>query len=306
MTGREPAWRVLAHEFAASIEEERGTGERAATYVLSPLGARMNRVVVVGTMGAAEAVGREEEAPFYRGRLIDPTGTVTVTAGGFQPRAMAALRELAEPRPVLVVGKAHLFRGRDQTVYGSVRAEALRPITDAEYRAALLEAVDQGAARLALVRVARAAGTTSPVVSAAPAPELWTRGARAAADRYPTVDLEPFRAGFERALRVAEGEPNPEPGPAKGVAPVRIHRTPATARPAPSAPSAAERAEEAAFLDVIDELAEASADGYADLRDALQRAAGRGVTEAQAEELVNRLEEAGVLEEPIVGKLRRA
>lgn len=307
MTGREAAWRVLAHEFTSSLEEERGTGDRAASYVISPLGARMNRVAVVGTMGAPETLGRDEEAPFYRGRLTDPTGALTVTAGGFQPRAMAALKALAEPRPVLVVGKAHLYRGRDQTVHGSVRAEAIRPISEEEYRAALVESIGQTADRLDLVRAYRGGtGPTEAEVRARATPPLWVRGAQAAAQRYPTVDLEPFRAALARALDVAEGRGGVRPDPEPVSPRVRIQRTPAAPPPAPAARSAAERAEEAAFLDLIDELADASADGYADLREALGRAAARGVHEAKAEELVNRLEEAGVLEEPIVGKLRRA
>jgi DNA replicative helicase MCM subunit Mcm2 (Cdc46/Mcm family) len=71
-------------------------------------------------------------------------------------------------------------------------------------------------------------------------------------------------------------------------------------------PSAAERAEESAFLDVIDQLAEHSADGYADLNEVVRAAARTGVTSQRAEELLGRLEESGAVEEPIVGKLRRA
>jgi RPA family protein len=37
MTGREPAWRVFAHEFQASVHEESSTGERPVRYVVSPL-----------------------------------------------------------------------------------------------------------------------------------------------------------------------------------------------------------------------------------------------------------------------------
>ena len=57
MTVREPAWRVLAQEFLSALEEEKGTGDRAATYLLSPLGARMNRVLLVGTLGPVESIG---------------------------------------------------------------------------------------------------------------------------------------------------------------------------------------------------------------------------------------------------------
>jgi hypothetical protein len=56
----------------------------------------------------------------------------------------------------------------------------------------------------------------------------------------------------------------------------------------------------------VDELGEASVDGYADLRDVVERARAQGIDDRTTEELVGRLEESGALEEPIVGKLRRA
>ncbi|MCI4360147.1 MAG: DNA-binding protein, partial [Thermoplasmata archaeon] len=128
MTGRETAWRVLAHEFESSVQEEVGTGERAAHHLLSPLGARMNRVLIVGTLAVPESVGRDPSAPFLRARLSDPTGAFTVTAGGFQPKALAAFQAIREPLRSLVVGKAHLYTGRDGVATSSVRAEGLRTI----------------------------------------------------------------------------------------------------------------------------------------------------------------------------------
>jgi hypothetical protein len=69
---------------------------------------------------------------------------------------------------------------------------------------------------------------------------------------------------------------------------------------------AVDHGQEAIFLDLVDELSEVSADGYADLREAVQMAGGRGIGEHRVEEILGALEEGGVLEEPIVGKLRRA
>jgi hypothetical protein len=76
--------------------------------------------------------------------------------------------------------------------------------------------------------------------------------------------------------------------------------------PAPPPRTAGDRAQEAVFLDLVDELADGSDDGYADLKEAARLAAGRGIGADRVEEILNRLEEDGVLEEPIVGKLRRA
>ena len=307
MSLREPAWRVLAQEFQASLEEEKGIGERAASYLLSPLGARMNRVLVVGTLPPAESIGKDESQPFLRSKLTDPTGSLTVTAGGFQPRALAALKRWTAAGLALVVGKAHLYRGRDGVGYGSVRAEALRAIGEADYRFHLAVAVEQTHRRIQLVERLRAEPTAT--VPLAEAPRGWVEAARAATRRYPALDRGTFDRGLFAAIAFASGEPPasaapPATPPAARGGGARVTRTPPVA-PRP-APSAQERALESSFLDILDELTEGSVDGYADLKEALERAAARGLSEPAAEELLNRLEEAGVLEEPVVGKLRRA
>jgi len=305
MTGREPAWRLFAHEFQASVQEETSAGERPVRHVLSPLGARMNRVLLVGTLGVPEPVGKDPAAPFLRARLTDPTGQINVTAGGFQPRALGAFQAIQVPQRSLLVGKAHLYSGRDGVAYGSVRAEALRAISEDEYRAGLAEALRQTLARLDLMEDLRQARgpESAPAAARAGVPPLWWTGATRAAGRYPSVDLAPFRGPLVAVLRELTGG-TPVPPVASPPSSVRvIHARP----PEPAtAPSAAERAQEASFLDIVDDLAERSADGYADLREALGLAERGGLAGDRAEELLNRLEETGVLEEPIVGKLRRA
>jgi DNA replicative helicase MCM subunit Mcm2 (Cdc46/Mcm family) len=86
---------------------------------------------------------------------------------------------------------------------------------------------------------------------------------------------------------------------------VVVTRAPPPRPPAPP-PSAAERAEESRFLDQLEEVADVSADGYADLKEILARLSAHGLPGERAEAILNRLEEDGTIEEPIVGKLRRA
>jgi uncharacterized protein len=304
VSGREPAWRVLATELNAAVEEEKGVGQKAASYLLSPLGARMSRVLVVGTLAPPESVGRPDGAPFLRARLADPTGTISITAGSFQPRALALLRAHTEPSLALVVGKVNLFRGRDGNPYVSVRAEGLRGLSEAAYHAQLAETLRHTLDRIDLVRrlVTEPAADDARLARSG-VPLAWVRGARAAHRRYPAADLGRFRSPLTSVVAAF----GPAPSPARAEtrpSSVRITRSPPPAKP--PARSAAEQAEASAFLDVIDGLAEGSVDGYADLREAVRVAAGRGVTANRAEELLNFLEEDGVLEEPIVGKLRRA
>ena len=304
MSGREPAWRVLALELNAAVEEEKGAGEKSTSYLLSPMGSRMSRVLVTGTLTPPEPVGKPDGPPFLRARLTDPTGTISVTAGSFQPRALAQLRAHQDSSLALVVGKVNLFRGRDGNAYVSVRAEGLRSLSEPAYHQQLAETLGQTIERLELMR--RISGDAAPddtVLRDAGHPAAWIRAARAATARYPPGDPARFRTPLTNVLTTLRpGRTAPPPSARPGA--VRI-----THAPPPSAPksrSAAEQAEASAFLDVIDGLAEGSVDGYADLREAVRVAAGRGVTAERAEELLNFLEEDGVLEEPIVGKLRRA
>jgi hypothetical protein len=302
VSGREPAWRVLAAELLASTQEERGEGDRAASFVLSPLGARMNRVLLVGTLGSAEAIGHDETAPFLRSRLTDPTGTVPVTAGSFQPRAMEQLRLFPAPATALVVGKAHLFRGRDDVAYPSVRAEALRPLADDAYRMLLVEAADQTLRRAAIVRRLGQAIPDDANLSGPGVPARWVAGARAARTRYPDADPDALLAAVREVLRELRAAPSapaapspPAPAPSAEARPMRA----AAAAPAPVGPASV-------FLEILDEMTERSGDGFANLDELIQAAARRGIRDEEAEELLGRLEESGAVEEPVVGKLRRA
>lgn len=306
MALREPAWRVTARELESSLEEERGEGERAVSYLLSPFGARMNRVLVTGTLSPAEPLGRDESQPFWRARLSDPTGTVAVTAGTFQPRAMAALRSTNAPQPAVVVGKVHLYRGRDGVGYVSVRAEAVRFVAEAQERSVLAEIVRQTLDRLDLLeRLVRDPALSTESLVAGGVPTGWARAARDALARYPNVDRTAFRGELGSAVRRVAGDSGPTPSAGPPSPSLRVSRAP-SARPAPPPPTAAEREEESVFLDQLDEAAELSADGYADLKELLARVAGRGLVADRAEAVLTRLEEEGVVEEPIVGKLRRA
>ncbi|MGA8542830.1 MAG: hypothetical protein WB947_04735 [Thermoplasmata archaeon] len=306
MALREPAWRVTTRELESSLEEERGAGERAAGYLLSPFGARMNRVLLAGTLSPAEPIGRDEAQTFWRARLSDPTGAVAVTAGSFQPRAMAQLRAAREPRSSIVVGKVHLFRGRDGVGYVSVRAEGVRSVSEVDERAVLADVVRQTLDRLDLVeRLEKEPAVPETDLRSEGIPNAWVLAARQSLSRYPNVDRSAFRRELVSAVRRVAGDSGPVAATAPPPATVTVTRAPPPRPPAPP-PTAAERAEESVFLDLLDEIAEVSVDGYADLKEVLSRLEAQGLVPDRAETLLNRLEEEGVVEEPIVGKLRRS
>ena len=109
---REVAWRLFAGEYNDATLQVEGTGERAPSYVIKPLGAKVNRIFVVGVITDVENVGTDMQ-PMWRARVSDPTGTFHVYAGQYQPEAAAALSQLKPPVFGAIVGKSRsrLARG---------------------------------------------------------------------------------------------------------------------------------------------------------------------------------------------------
>jgi hypothetical protein len=226
---------------------------------------------------------------------------------------MGQLRSVDRETLAIVVGKAYRSRGEDGTAGPPVRLEGIRPVAEAELRSSYAEILEHTLTRLDLVEDLKRspAGPETPMVRDAPRP--WRDSARECLRRYPNADLNPFRRRLEPILIALESSqplrsesPPPVPVAISAGSTVTITRLPQARATPPGTPTAAERAHESEFLDLIDELCESSIDGYAELKELLVRCAGRGVSEERAEELLNHLEAAGTIEEPIVGRLRRA
>ncbi|WP_283403008.1 DNA-binding protein [Halorubrum sp. DM2] len=124
---REVARRVFASEFNdAGYTFTESDDERAPVYALLPTGESSNRVFFVGTLTEKEDVGDDSE--YWRGRIVDPTGTFFVYAGQYQPEAASKLRDLEPPAYVAVVGKPRTYETDDGTVRVSVRPESITEV----------------------------------------------------------------------------------------------------------------------------------------------------------------------------------
>jgi len=125
MNAREVAWRVFAGELNDSSLVMQGEEERAPTYVVTPLGAKINRVYIVGVVTDLENMGSPEE-PLWRAKLIDPTGTTYISAGQFQPEATVAMSKLTVPGFAAIIGKVRVYSPEDGVMYISVRPETVK------------------------------------------------------------------------------------------------------------------------------------------------------------------------------------
>ncbi len=124
MNTREIAWRVFAMEFNQSKIEIKSEDVYSPSYLLSPLGAQINRLLVVGVLTDVQNVGSDTQ-PIWRAKITDPTGVFYVSAGKFQPKLAQTLSGLELMSFVAVVGKGRSYSPSAGTVYVSIRPEAI-------------------------------------------------------------------------------------------------------------------------------------------------------------------------------------
>lgn len=128
---REVAYRVFADEFNdATHTYAESDEERAPNYLVTPTGARVNRLFVVGVLTEVEEVSDD----VVRARVVDPTGAFVIYAGQYQPDALAFFERADPPAFVAVTGKARTFQpeGSDR-VFTSLRPETVNQV-DAQTR----------------------------------------------------------------------------------------------------------------------------------------------------------------------------
>jgi RPA family protein len=139
---REVARRVFAAEFNdATFTFKESDDERAPLYALLPTGERANRVFVSGTLTETEDIG--EDSKYWRGRVVDPTGTFFVYAGQYQPEAASTLRDAETPTYVAVVGKPRTFETDDGSVNVSLRPESITMVDEAVRDRWVVEAAER-------------------------------------------------------------------------------------------------------------------------------------------------------------------
>lgn len=126
MVEREIAWRVFAGEFNQSNFKYTEGDDRSPAYIITPTGARCNRVFIVGVLTEVENIGQGED--LWRARVADPTGAFAVYAGQFQPEAAMFLSEAEIPSYLAIVGKTRIFEPEPGTVYTTIRPEEINKV----------------------------------------------------------------------------------------------------------------------------------------------------------------------------------
>ncbi len=287
---RELAWRIFAGEYTdASLEHSSGE-ERAPSYVITPLGAKVNRLFLVGVITDVENVGGNGgNEPLWRARLTDPTGTFYVYAGQYQPEAAAVLSHVEPPAFAAVMGKARTYSPEDGVIYTSVRPEMVKVVDSSLRDYWILETAQEMHKRLEALKEAEAMSpaTVDGLVALGYRQGL-SEGIVLALQHYGKVDLDRYQRMLHDALRylLPEFQEDASTPPA----PAETKKEPDTE-------------EERLVLEIVETL---DRDGKGASWDEIVDAAGKkGVTKEQLEEITNRLLDDGSLYEPILGKIRR-
>ncbi|MFD1567993.1 RPA family protein [Halolamina litorea] len=207
---REIARRLFAAEFDdASLSYSESDEERAPNYVVTPTGARVNRLFAVGVLTEVEAVNEDS----LRGRVVDPTGAFVTYAGQYQPDEHAFLSRTEPPTFVALSGKARTFEPEDSDrVFTSVRPESINEV-DADTRDRwVVSAAERTLHRIAVFAEAldsdlRGEELTEALVAAGVDPSLAT-GVPKAIEHYGTgtAYLEAVRSLAVQAVEQVAGD----------------------------------------------------------------------------------------------------
>ncbi|MEW5936471.1 MAG: hypothetical protein AB1665_01450 [Candidatus Thermoplasmatota archaeon] len=293
---RETAWRIFAGELNEADLEMVGEGERAPTYLVTPLGAKVNRIIAVGVLTDVENSGSEEN-PFWKARISDPTGTFFVSAGQFHAEAAAMLSKLKPPCFAAVIGKVRAYSPEPTVTYVSVRPETVKEVDAATRDHWVLEACKSLRLRLHAIGDAMALDPPTKESLSALGYGDCAEGLLAAIEHYKEIDISRYKNMLFEGLRyllpeyqesfeveAEEEEEVEEPDVLNGV----------------MAPTT----EEAEVLALFDEL---DANGKGVALDALLDATKpKRWTKDQVEAMLESLKEKGHLYEPKLGRFMRS
>ncbi|WP_255149329.1 hypothetical protein [Halorarius halobius] len=207
---REVAHRLFAAEFDdADFSFSESDEERAPNYVVTPTGARVNRLFVVGVLTEVEQVNEE----MLRGRVVDPTGAFVVYAGQYQPDALAFLERADPPAFIAVTGKARTFQPDDSDrVFTSIRPESISEVDAGTRDRWVVQAAERTLERVGTMAAAIESGLAGDALREALEADgvdpALAQGIPLALDHYGTTPdyLRGVRDLSEQALETVAGD----------------------------------------------------------------------------------------------------
>ncbi|MEM0493172.1 MAG: hypothetical protein QXS02_04370 [Candidatus Thermoplasmatota archaeon] len=308
MNKREPAWRVFAGEYNDATLEVKGTGEKTPSYVITPLGAKINRVFIVGVLTDIEPM--TEGGEMLRAHVSDPTGVYTLYSGQYQQEATDTLQSIETPSFIALVGKTRTYRLEDQTLYVSIRPEYIREV-DAHVRDQwIIETCKHTKDRIHAVLEAKKMNpaNTYDLHKLGYSREL-SEGVVAAVKHYSNIDLHRYIAMIQESLQylIPDREHTKTlitPTEEKTEKEKKEIKTPIKEKPSKTpfkVESEKEKDAEGIVLRVIKEIEDEEGAAWDEI---MNKCKASGLTEDTVEEALASLMDKGLIYEPILGLIK--
>ncbi len=199
---------MLASEFGSATLHEKGSGEYDPSFVITKLGAKVNRIVAAGLLERLELRETSNGSSLYQGQLRDPTGLHYFSVGEYNSEMMQELAHQwterlddGEPLLVMMTSKTRWYQTDEGAVYTSLRPEEACVVSREVYANWLLDACE---ATMTRMNQFTSSLEVEPTLDAYGRAELPT-SLLAARNHYGEVDLEPFKLNLMQALDIAEG-----------------------------------------------------------------------------------------------------
>jgi RPA family protein len=203
---REVARRIFTEELKSSnysFRDGEDQHQYAPQYLLTPTGAKCNRVFMVGILTEKDDIGGDTE--YWRGRVVDPTGSILIYAGQYQPEAAQILANMEAPAYVAVVGKPNLYQTEDGNIIISLRAEAIQRVDEETRNQWIIDTARRTLERLQVLSSASPVPISGDFATADKVPAATTpaQDAQRAREHYQT-DIDHYRQMVIRALTSLE------------------------------------------------------------------------------------------------------
>ena len=297
---RETAWRVFSNELNTSTLEIKATEEKMPSYIVTPLGAKINRVLIAGTLTEKANSGSDDE-PMWRGRVQDVNGVYYLNVGRFQQDALAAMADLEPPCFIAAVGRVRTYTTGEGRTFVSVRPERIVRIDEATLNEWLLDAAKSAWTRLKwMKKVVSLPDAKVPDLIKMGMSPVEAEGMLYALDNYEGMpDSSMYLKTIQNALRRLLPEKEVDFGFPEGVddSPDEIDIDNG------GSDEANHGQMEDIVLNLLDEL---DVDGKGAPRDELERRAeAEGINSIELEEISNILMDKGLVYEPNLRYLKR-
>ncbi|MBX8644587.1 MAG: hypothetical protein KIY12_07700 [Thermoplasmata archaeon] len=291
MKMREMAQRVFAAEFSSSNYEIREGDEKGVVYVVTPLGAKINRIMIAGVITEKEE-NQGENWKMYTAQVSDPTGTFRISAGQYQENAAKALQSIEPPAYVAAVGKARTFTTEEGAVYVSIRVESIAKIGEKQRDLWIYETCRETLHRIEAVSAAmELSPPTIESLSKLGIRQRYAEGAVLAVQHYGRVDVDSYRGMLVEAMRSIPGIEE------------KVEEIEQTA-PAETEDGDRLTEDEKALLLIIGSLDSNNSRG-AEWKEVERIAIEKKLTKERIAEAVGGLLDKGMVYEPVLGKMKR-